>query len=765
MLASLIAPTLLNAQVRPDINSFTSTQKADLANLIIDYVDNEILEYHCNYSQAPWNALDIHSDFDFLPFHRVYLEGLEDSLIRWGRPEFVPLPYWDPLTPAPMEFRTAGPDSNGIDPDCATPTCRIVDGPCDTIENWEPTVRFPRALSLPIQSGSQNDLCDWEMDPVVPSSRFCCPDGLSRQIEVPWHNPVHAARDSGMRGVMGNFRSPAAAIFWIWHAYVDDVWKTWECNCIDQPSNTTSPVDLYMKDTPKVMRSERDRGEEPNIDTGFMWHSRDIWIRRQNDGLTNHEHQDPEYSSDSNTFNYVYVQVRNRGCVAARGELVVHWAKAGTWLPYPSHWNGSLTTSNGQPLGDTVNVILTPLIQPGASHIVEIPWQPVDPANYANLYDSTDSLFWIPKPEPHHFCLLARIVWAADSIGTSLHDPISYTDGSEIGRYVRRNNNVIWKNFSVVDLQEDNVNVVDGALSPGAMLFVGNALGTGGTFDLEFTDPRFYHGNPVTAEADVTITLSTGLWDKWEDGGYLAENIEIISAEEHRVVVTGSPAWLKNLTFAAHERNLLHVGFNFMVEELSGKSLFDYHVVQRKSSDNQVVGGETYRIKIPEDFKRFYADAGADVAVSPGDSSLLSASEIGEGAIYKWYDPAGELLHTGREVTVSPSVTGKYRLEVIAEADGLKGYDEVTVRVKEFEILSISPNPTTDEVTIGYRADAATSAHLMVTIPYSGASHDYVLDVGEDEITIDVSDYGVGTYSVILVCNGEGVDASGFVVQ
>ena len=43
---------------------------------------------------------------------------------------------------------------------------------------------------------------------------------------------------------------------------VDDLWKTWECNCTDQPSNTTSPVDLYMKDTPKVMRSERDRGED-----------------------------------------------------------------------------------------------------------------------------------------------------------------------------------------------------------------------------------------------------------------------------------------------------------------------------------------------------------------------------------------------------------------------------------------------------------------------------------------------------------------------
>ncbi|MCE2504228.1 MAG: tyrosinase family protein [Chlorobi bacterium] len=256
-----------------------------------------------------------------------------------------------------MEFRTAGPDSNGIDPDCAITTCNngveldsITDNQipsinCADIGNWTPNHQLPRYLRLPIDTtADDNDLCDWDMDPVVPSSEACCPNGLSRVIEgqnrptlnpvrSTWHNRLHGL----MGGVMGYFTSPAAAIFWVWHAYVDDVWKTWECNCTDQSSNTTSPVDLYMKDTPKVMRSERDRGEEPNIDTGFMWHSEDIWVRRQDDGLTNHEHQDPEYSSDSNTFNYVYVRVRNRGCVAARGELVVHWAKAGTGLSYPSH--------------------------------------------------------------------------------------------------------------------------------------------------------------------------------------------------------------------------------------------------------------------------------------------------------------------------------------------------------------------------------------------------------------------------------------------
>ena len=127
-----------------------------------------------------------------------------------------------------------------------------------------------------------------------------------------------------------------------WHAAVDDKWREWECNC---PQSTTLPFDMYMKDNEYVVQHFRDRGEEPSFHPyGVFWESNDIWVRTQQDGLANHAHQNPEYYSVSSNFNYVYVQVRNRGCVPTSGsnQLKVYWAKAGTALSYPSHWNLSL---------------------------------------------------------------------------------------------------------------------------------------------------------------------------------------------------------------------------------------------------------------------------------------------------------------------------------------------------------------------------------------------------------------------------------------
>ncbi len=52
------------------------------------------------------------------------------------------------------------------------------------------------------------------------------------------------------------------------------------------------------------------------------------------------------------------------------------------------------------------------------------------------------------------------------------------------------------------------------------------------------------------------------------------------------------------------------------------------------------------------------------------------------------YDQSGNLIYSGKDFTVSPEITEKYKLEVIAELDGVKDYDEVEVKVKEFGVCS-----------------------------------------------------------------------------
>ncbi len=94
----------------------------------------------------------------------------------------------------------------------------------------------------------------------------------------------------------------------------------------------------------------------------------------------------------------------------------------------------------------------------------------------------------------------------------------------------------------------------------------------------------------------------------------------------------------------------------------------------------------------------------------------------------------------------------------------MKDYDEVEVKVKEFEILSMSPNPATSQVNLEYKASDATSAYLMIMMPY-GNSYNYILDVYQSQTSINVSGYQSGVYNVILVCNGQAVDASTLTVQ
>jgi len=121
--------------------------------------------------------------------------------------------------------------------------------------------------------------------------------------------------------------------------------------------------------------TDTDTGQEPNIHTNIFWNSQDIWVRNQNDGLVNQEHQNPEY--DPVLPNFVYVNVRNKSCNTSTGseQLKLYWAKANTALSWPLHWEGNLyvVDNNGQQvlMGDEIGTLTIPEIEKGESTILE----------------------------------------------------------------------------------------------------------------------------------------------------------------------------------------------------------------------------------------------------------------------------------------------------------------------------------------------------------------------------------------------------------
>jgi hypothetical protein len=200
--------------------------------------------------------------------------------------------------------------------------------------------------------------------------------------------------------------------------------------------------DLWMQD------NADDTGTEPDPSANPMYISDDIWVRNSPDGFTNQDHQNP----NGEQMNYVYVRVRNRGCsggAAQSGTLKLYWAKASTALSWPSPWDASITSPAlmGGMIGSQ-----SVTVNGGATQIVEFHWTPPDPSDYASF-----------GADQAHFCLLARIE-------TSAAAPFGMTSPETANLYsnVRNNNNIVWKNISIVD--------TDGAGARFAAVVIGNLI-------------------------------------------------------------------------------------------------------------------------------------------------------------------------------------------------------------------------------------------------------------------------------------------------
>ena len=192
------------------------------------------------------------------------------------------------------------------------------------------------------------------------------------------------------------------------------------------PTGVPAP-DLWSQDT------SDDTGVEPNPSSQPMWISNDIWVRTGSDGLVNQDHQNAEYRTPGGAPNNVYVRVRNRACSGAQsGTVKLYWAKASSGLSWPAPWDGSVTTPAlmGGLIGSAPVAV-----NGGDDEIVAFPWSPPNPADYASF-----------GADRHHFCLLARIE-------TSSTAPYGMTtpETSNLVANVANNNNIVWKNISVVD--------------------------------------------------------------------------------------------------------------------------------------------------------------------------------------------------------------------------------------------------------------------------------------------------------------------------
>jgi hypothetical protein len=314
--------------------------------------------------------------------------------------------------------------------------------------------------------------------------------------------------------------------------------------------------DLWSQDRPD------DIGLEPNTISSHFWQSEDIWVRNTNDGFVNQVHQNPEYGQT----NYLYVRIRNRSAEGS-GINKVYWAFPGTGLAWPASWN---QISTQQPTGNMVvgNIV-----------ILEYPWNPPNPGTYGSS----------------HFCLLSRIE-------TAPFPPwgMEFAEVTSINTNVRNNNNIVWKNITIVD------NILN-MIPKESIISMGNLTREDVTTRLEIVaveqnDPEQPEGKRTILDwGAVAVVLDAEVADRWLTKGARGTGIKADEDDKDTVNVLDKKALLDGIDLKAGEEFLVKFRFSPKEDSLNDKREYIVDVIQHdlnpKTGEFEEVGGVRFVLR------------------------------------------------------------------------------------------------------------------------------------------------------------------------
>lgn len=325
------------------------------------------------------------------------------------------------------------------------------------------------------------------------------------------------------------------------------------------PATGTVPPDLWMQD------NNGDTGVEPDPSSDPMWVSNDIWVRNGTDGLSYQDHQNPT----SGTLSRVYVRVRNRGCAgsgALSGTLKLYWAKASSSLGWPAPWDGSVTAPAlmGGLIGSQPVTVAG-----GDAEIYEFGWTVPDPSDYA-----------VFGADQAHFCLLARIE-------TSTTAPYGMTTAETGNLYanVQNNNNIVWKNISIVD------SGFDGGLF--GDFVVGNFDREARRVNLRFSVPD-RDGPSLFDWGHILVEFRGEALARWAKGD-VGKN-GLLRLDDGTLVITRPGATLRGLPLKGRAFGTIHVQFVPHGRRPVGARVLELDVIEL-DAEERPTGGQRLVLK------------------------------------------------------------------------------------------------------------------------------------------------------------------------
>ena len=299
-------------------------------------------------------------------------------------------------------------------------------------------------------------------------------------------------------------------------------------------ATTATPDEVRMKDT------WVDTGVEPDpLQAGKdMWRSPYVWVRHNQDVRLafQHRHQNPEFGQT----NYVYVKLQTgeNGSAATNSDLILYFADASAGLVWPDDWT-TIAILDGTSL----------------------------PANSTRVFETT----WDP-PDTGHYCLLAR--WVSDT------DPMTVMEGSNTSDNVRNNNNIVWKNVTIVD-------DVEGLDQTVAFNVRNTDTSTAASIDLRVEMPATQNFLQI---GRLYVNLGSTLYSAWVTGGSVGQNIIVDTGTSNSLEIVGADARIEDMMMAADDSQ--QVTMNFVWDHAPPNTPVDVSAVQYTNGVR--VGGVSY---------------------------------------------------------------------------------------------------------------------------------------------------------------------------
>ena len=456
-----------------------------------------------------------------------------------------------------------------------------------------------------------------------------------------------------------------------------------------------------------------------------FWTNNDIWLRNQDDGMVNLEHESPHVTEDDPTV-YVYTMVKNRGVKAYSDKsvrLVTRWAKSSLVLSRES-WYGTLT---GDVIGGEVyRDYIRKTIAPCDSVIIRQP------------FTFTGEALDNAMEDGFKMCLLSALTDRNESASLPGNDlgvvPVWNSD-----RFAQRNQYRMLTKMQMEFIRTFPTAQKEMYLS----LIVHNDA-----------DPSVCGENAL----DVKLKVPDSMVGQVSMKGCTASRID-----PHMITIADRCSAIQNFTL--YPDDLDSIGISATVRgdcDITVPLKRSVNVAVFDEGSGEIIGGEQFDFIVNP---RPKIDPQIDKILVPGGKVKLTAKNVSEDAVYEWYDKDGNLVGKGKELTLGPTAaSGEYTLRVVAVKDNVANSATVNVEqrplIKDIEVT----NPGKVKVDFNYPVPENVSAR--VSSPTGNTSvEEYMIDSGATQATFHITNQMSDIMQMSIAENGKVIETRKIIMK